>query len=513
MELDQKQIKAIILTGLAILAIIVIFLIIAVASVTGEKEINQNINISSGYDSIKQIVEHYNCEYKNDTYSKQREYPTEVDLVFKYDLYENDESKEDFFNKIIKDIANFVNYTNVKLIDTTRDITIEVICERGKIYKIIINGQEDYFIYMDSQLASTKYEKIDSINIMPDDIALIELINNNWSSNSNFGTRESIFQNYNICFDEGIEYRKIGSNIFNVVYTKKHTGPVINGLSVGIDLDDVEDYLGKPAFKDEDLNIIGYKGGNLYAFFTKDEISIYRYIEYDYKDFWKLCDKFLEEELDFKEFMNELTYLWGDYSYYTYDSDYMFISYPNRGIDVKLNYEEISGIVLYNNISENIQVVRNYLNHTEFVSRLQLDNVFEAEKRRVETENNLETLCTEFETALKEEIENEEELITKQSYYYNYYIEKDNNENTITTYFISKDGNNVNRELNEPIDTYVWVDNQYFIYSIFGVGLYSYNLADGVKTTLIESNKDFKINSYSQGILRFDNSEEINLGY
>ena len=67
----------------------------------------------------------------------------------------------------------------------------------------------------------------------------------------------------------------------------------------------------------------------------------------------------------------------------------MFISYPNRGIDVKLNYEDISGIVLYNNFNENKKIIEKYLKHTELVSRLQIDNVYEAEKRRINKENDI----------------------------------------------------------------------------------------------------------------------------
>lgn len=509
-ELNPKQIKAIIFTGIAILAIILIFIISIILVITNKKPTNTNINVSTGFQTIEQIVKYYDCEYINEAYNEDSEYPTEVNLVFKCDLYENDESNEKFFNNIIKAVANFINYTSFKMIDTTREITIEVICSDGRIQIITINGIVDYFIYMDSQLAITKYKEIEAINLIPDAPSLVELINNYWASNTNMGSRESIFQSYNICFDEGIEYRKIGSNIYNVVYTKNYNGPVINGLTVGIDLDDIENYLGKATFKDEELNVIGYKGENIYAFFTEDEISIYRYIEYDNEEFWKLCNKFLNNDLDFKNFMNELTYLWSDYSEYTYDSDYMFISYPNRGIDVKLNYEDISGIVVYNNFSESLTTIKKYLEHTEFVSRLQIDNVFEAEKRRIHKENAIGVACEEFKNSLEEELEKGEILINKTSYIYDYYIDKDENGNTITTYFVSKDGNNVNRELNEPIDTYLWINDYYLVYSIELEGIYGYNVIDGTKTTIIENAESYKIQSYENGILKFG-EEEIQL--
>ena len=510
-ELNAQQLKAIIFTAIAILAIILIFIIGVVLVVISQEETNNNINISTGFQTIEQIVKHYDCEYIDESYVYNREYPTEVNLGFKYNLYEDYESNEKFFNDIIKDVAKFLNYTNFKMIDTTKDITIEVICSNGIIQTIAINGKVDYFIYMDSQLSLTKYKEIESTNLIPEAPYLIELINNDWASDTNFGTRESIFKSYNICFDEGIEYRKIGSKIYNVIYTKKYNGPVVNGLTVGIDLEDVEDILGKAPFKDEKLNVLGYKGENLYAFFTEDEISIYRYIEYDNEEFFALCDSFLNDDLDFKKFMNELTYLWKDYSEYTYDSDYMFISYPNRGVDVKLNHKEISGIVIYNNFSEKLNTIKKYLSHTEFVSRLQIDNVFEAEKRRIENEKATETACVEFKKSLEEELEEEEILTNKTSYLYDYYIMSDEYGNTITTYFISKDGNNVNRELNEPIDTYIWINDYYLVYSIQGEGIYGYNVIDGIKTIITENAESFKIHSYEDGFLKFGEKEEIQL--
>lgn len=510
-ELDSKQIKAIVFTGIIVLAIILVFIVIATIVLLNQGKANKNINIYTGFQSIEEILKSYDCEYKNETYNEKREYPTEINVAFKCDLYENEQSNEEFYNNLIKDIAAFLNYTNFKMLDTTREITIEVICAEGKIQIIKINGITDYFIYMDSQLAVTRYKEIKITELIPEAPTLQELINTSWASNTYMGTRESIFQNYNICFDEGIEYRKIGLNIYNVIYTKKYVGPVINGLQVGLDLKDVEQVLGKATFQNEELNVIGYKGKDMYVFFTEDEISIYRNIEYDNKDFWNLCKRFLNDDLDFKNFMNELTYLWNDYSEYTYDSDYMFISYPNRGIDVKLNYEEISGIIIYNNFSEDLNTIKQYLQHTEFLSRLQLDNVFEAEKRRIEKENLQKKICEEFRQELKDNLKEGEILMQKTSYLFDYYMEKDEYGYTISTYFISRDGNNVNREINEPIDTYLWINDYYLLYSIQGQGIYLYDVINGIKTPIIEDGESFNILSYENNILTFGDKQEIQL--
>lgn len=499
MELDKRQIRAIFITGISILLLLLLFLILGIVFVTNSNNKNKDINISSGFNSIQEIVEHYNCRYKNETYKEKREYPTEINLVFSKKLYENDTSNEEFFNNIIEDVAKFIKYTNFKMVDTETHITINVVCENGKINQIVINDIEDYFVYMDSQLEITKYEEIDTISLLPDANVLNYLIENNWSTDANFGTRESIFKNYNIYFDEGTKFRKIGSSIYNVIFTEKYFGPVVNNIQVGATLSAVKDRLGKPAFEDEDLDVIGYKGKDIYVFFTKNEISIYKNKRYDYKEFWKLADEFLEEDMEFKEFMNELTYIWTDHSEYTYSSDYMFMSYPNRGVEIKLNYDGMSGIILYNNLSDDLSTIKKYLNHTEFISRLNLDSVFEAEKRRVKEEKDFAQECID--------LEKDEE--TKSMLFYKK-LEKDTSGQTVKVCFSSKNGEYPNRELNEPVATYVWISDNHFVYSLYRKGIYDFDVITGEKTVIVENaDEEYNIEKFMNDVLTYDGREVV----
>ena len=499
MEFDKRQIRAIFITGIAILFIILLFLIIGILTISKSNNTNKNVNILSGYSSIKELIEHYDCKYKNDTYRENRDYPTEINLVFKEKLYENDSNNEEWFNKIISDVAKFLKYTNFKMIDTENDITIEAVCKDGSISTLTINGIEDYFIYMNSQLEVTKYEEIDTTSLTSNVDALNFLIDNNWSTDVNFGTRESIFKNYYIHFDEGIKYRKIGSSIYNVIFTERFQGTVVNNISVGTSFSSIKQLLGKPAFENEELGVIGYKGKDIYAFFTKDEISIYKNEKYDYKEFWKLVDTFLEEDMDFKTFMNELTYIWKDYSEYSYASDYMFMAFPNRGVEIKLNYDNVSGIILYNNISDNISTAKKYLEHTEFISRLKLDSVFEAEKRRIEELRDFKDECNS--------IEKEEE--TKSMLFYSY-LEKDLSGDILKVYFPAKTGEYPDRELNETVYSYVWISDNYFVYSIYGEGIYCFDVTTGIKTTVTERGTgNFLIKDFKNDILTYDDQEII----
>lgn len=502
MELKEK--RAIILTIVAILILILIFLIISLLMINKDKN-RYNVDVSTGYTSIEQVVESNDCKYIKDFVKENDEYPINIELEFKYDLYNDEESNETFYTKIIDEIVKFVGYTNVRMLDEEKDITIEVSCKNGKIDIIKINGIEDYFIYMDSQISVSKYEEIKTSNIEPTSDVLRNLIDINWDSSINCGSRESIFNNYYIFFDEGIEYRKIGSKIYNVIFTKNYHGEVVSNVFPGESNTSVKLKLGEPAFENKDLDIIGYKCANFYVFFTGNEISIYRNVKTDYSDFWKLVEKFVDENssMSFKEFMNELTYIWPDYSDYTYDSNYMFISYPIKGVDVKLNDNGESGIVVYNNISENLNKVKKYLENSELLSKLQLDNVFEAEKRRIEKYNNLKDKCNEFEKSSEEN----DELHYVKSSLYDFYIEYDERGFAVTTYFISKTGNEINRELNEPINSYLWINDNYFVYSIKGKGIYSYDVINGNKQVLTEGSDNYLIRKFEDNIIYYDNTE------
>ena len=507
--MNSNQTKAIIITAMGIFLIILLFIITSVFITKKYNDNNYNPDISGGYTSIEQIIQANGCKYIKDFVEKNDEYPIQIELGFKYDLYDGEQSNEKAYMKIINEVAKFVRYENIKMVDEEKNITIEINCLNNKIDNIRINGIDDYFIYKDSQINMSKYKEIKSINLDVTSELLSALIDNNWESGIDCGTRDSIFRNYHIFFDEGIEYKKIGSKIYNIIFTKNYQKEVISDIKPDESIASVKLKLGEPSFEDKELGIIGYKGNNFYVFFTGKEISIYKNSKMDYSEFWKLVDQFIKKDdsMEFKEFMNELTYIWPDYSDYTYNSDYMFISYPNKGIDIKFNYENEDGIIIYNNISENMDKVRRYLNNTEFISRLQIDNVFLAEKRRIEGIKKLNEDCDNYIKELKKDLKHNEELACGESNLFSLYMDIDDNNFVVTTYFVSKTGDEVNRELNEPVNSYVWINDNFFVYGIQGKGIYCYNVFDGSKQTLVEGENNFEIKSFEDNVIYYDNEE------
>ena len=455
--------------------------------------------------TIKEVIEYYKSVYISEYTSTEKSIKLDVDVIFSKPLYENDVSNEKYFSDLIEDCAKVINYNNFRLIDIKNKITIKVICKNRKIDSIIINDIEDYFIYMDSQVGIKNYKPIETKALTIESDIIQKCINENWGKDIFFGEKESIFDSYNIYFDEGLKVRIIDEKVYNVVFTKKYGKSIINNCFPGSDLKYVEAQIGTPTFKDEAAKIIGYKGEEIYVFFTESEVSVYRNSTIDSDDFFKLADKFISAEMDLLEFMNELTYLWPDYSTYEYDEKTVYINYPLKGIEIAINNDDINGILVYNNNKSTLSKISRYLADTRFVSRLQNDLVFKTEMQRIERSSSWIVLAKEYENSLSKE---EKEFLGR-SLKYCIYPEKDKNGNINKIRFISEFGNEPERELNDGVFTYLWESNDYFIYSKKGCGIYFYNLNTGRIQKIVTGkiSDEFNIKGYKNGILEYDDKK------
>ena len=492
---------------LILIVVLCIFLNI-LATLINEKNEKEQAIMSGQFSSVEDILEYYGCTFVKMVDSSEDGFSVDIYTKFKYDLYDDEKSNEQFYNNVINEIAKFLNYDSFRMIDKSKEdeIEIKVVCANNAVQTIYINGIEDYFIFMDSQLDLSKYKELKTVDLLVQAPELQNCIQNNWATNTEFGTRDTIFQDYFIYFDEGIKTRKISGKIYNIVFTNKYQNSVVNGFTVGTESDIIIRELGVPTFQNDDKSIIGYKSNDIYVFFEKNQISVYRNIQEEgFDEFFELTDKLISDEYSLLEFMNELTDIWPDYDEYTYDSQTIFLSYPNKGIDVKLNYENIDGIVLYNNVGVSQDVVKDYLKHTEFVAQLQIDNVYNAEKRRFEKESNWSKECKEY----KEKFEAEDDR--NRGKLYNYYMNMDSNDNIMNVYFISKDENYPNCELNENIDTYIWINDYCFVYSKAHNGIYFYDLRSQAKGILITGKDNYKIKSYDNGILKYDEDNTLEI--
>lgn len=453
--------------------------------------------------SLKQALENLDCTLLQMKNSAEKGFEYDLYVDFGHALYEGEVSQENYYHQVIEEVAKCLSYKNFRLLDERKSepIEIRVICTKDKIQKIWINGREDYFIYHNSQKDLEKYVQIPNTEIAIQAPELVQCLQNQWKPEIDFGTRESIFQNYHVYFEEGLEVRKIDGKIYNIIFTKNYTESVVNGFTVGEKRDIIERELGVPTFKNEDESVIGYKSDEIYLFFEEDQISVYRNTaETGFEDFFELANQFLNQEYSVLEFMNELTDIWPDYETYQYDANRVFLSYPLKGIDVKINDDDLSGIVLYNNIGISGEEIKQYLKSTEFIAKLQMDNVYEAELRRVQNRHSLENKCEEY------QVEFEAEDTRNRGEIYDYYADVSNDKIT-AIYFISQKAGYPNCELKESIQSYIWAKEDYFIYSVEKKGIFYYDLKQQTKGIILTGNDTFEIQSLENGILTYDDKE------
>lgn len=467
-----------------------------------EETIKQYTNIKD-FKTVEEVLIYKDCKYIRQVNSKTEGYEIDIYTEFKYDLFTGKESNKVFFDNLIGMVANVLNNRNFILIDNSKNIVIQVSCnkEEKTIDRVIINGEINYFEKQETKNSINNYKAIQTTNVTINSLELKKVIDGNWqTSKINLGTQESIFNKYDIYFDEGIEIRSVYKKIFNLVFTANYKNNVINEIKVGTNFETIKKSLGEPAF--ETTKLLGYKTKEFYIFFLENEISIYRVEQYNTEQFGEWIKSFDESAI--RKSVSNLTDIWPDYDKYENNENYIEIVYSLKGVKVQFNVTSEQGVVIYNNYTGKILDKTIFeLKETELPEivymKLDEDLVYKSEIERIATKEHYSYVYS----LELQEMENKENKISKN---YIYVISLD------SAKFISKDGKNANSELNESIDTYLWLNDDIFAFSVSGKGIYLYNVANRKKIKVIEGKEKFEIKEYKNNILKYDEEQiKINL--
>lgn len=513
-RLNNKRILIAIL--ILLVMILSIFFVLTIL-----KEDKEEFHLPSDYDSIENLLKYYGCTDIQVKNSDTEPFKKDIYLIFGEELWNGDQSNEAYYSNMILYLTEILEYKSYRMIDSSRELVIAVITnENNKTTDAIyINGETNYFQKEEARrTVKNKYSKtiISEIEIQSPEIK--KLIQNEWNPNSlTFGTRESRFEDYDIYFDEGIEVKTIGGKVYNIIFTEKYKGNIINNLRVNSTNEEIKKTLGNPAF--ETKSIIGYKGEDTYVFFSENEVSLYR-VEKEYKsnEFLKLFNEFLNNK-NAVMFVNKLTNLWKDYDRYIYNSNFISLQYSLRGIKVEINTTGENGLIIYNNylgqLAEGINlenIAEENLNGVIFL-HTDIDLVFEDERKRIsikpyepfdeyiamlDNEHNVEIIDEENPTDYAFSSKQTEDFLISYEY--------TNDEGIYNVKFISKNRNYPNSELikHKQVYTYGWLDNEQFLYSVKQEGIYCYNAKTRTLKTIIEGRQDFKIVKVENNTVFYD---------
>lgn len=355
----KKNVKKILIIVVILFALILGVRELALNAIERAKLENKTYTSISDFTSVKEIAKYMGCTYIKEEPSTGEKYDIDIYLKFKYPLYTDEVSNEDYYYKMIALMLEYLNYQNIRLIDQENDIVIAVECDKEKkeIENLLINGEDNYFGTQENLKQIQKYQQLNVSELEIQAQEIKDLISSNWiTSQVNFGTKESTFNNYDIYFDEGVEVKTISKKVFNIVFTEKYSNPVVNGIKVNTSFDEIKNILGEPTFnhsnyiknKQKDIGYIGYKGKDIYVFFSENEISIYRVETIDTSTGLADAIANFNNNAETRSFISAITDMWPDYDLYGYDDDNLMLKYTLRGIKIAFTPSE-GGVYVYNN--------------------------------------------------------------------------------------------------------------------------------------------------------------------
>ena len=357
----KKKIKRILIISAILLVVILVVRGMIIDNIERANQEEKVYTSISDFKSIKEIAEYMGCTYIKEKESTGEKYDVDIYLKFKYELYTDEASNEEYYYRMIALMLGYLNYQSIRIIDQESDIVIAVQAnsQTQEIESLLINGQTNYFATQETLKSIEDYQTFDAVELEVQAVELEKLIQSNWTTKEvEFGTKESEFGEYEIYFDEGIEVKTINKKVFNIIFTEKYQKEVVNGITVNTSFEEIEKTLGTPTFdhknyiehKEKDIGYIGYKGKNFYIFFSENEISIYRIEQANTSTGLADAIKSFNTDGELRTFISRITDMWPDYDYYVYNEDSVRLEYTLRGIQI-IFAPTSAGIYIYNNYS------------------------------------------------------------------------------------------------------------------------------------------------------------------
>ena len=266
--------------------------------------------------------------------------------------------------------------------------------------------------------------------------------------------------------------------------------------------DEVRNVLGTPTYEDfSEMEVIGYKLENIYAFFSDGEVSIYRSDEYDEEDnkkFASLITKLFDDK-DFNTFLAQLTELYPDYSTYTQEENYINIKYPLRGFEISFGNNIKSGITIYNNFIGNItedisidDIKENKILPANTYLNLQRNLVFDDELSRA-NDDLFNRNPLELDTLEEGEYAQSEEYTVYFNDLYNVYT------------FYSINRNNPDFEIRAQNATNIYkLTNNLFVYGVANDGIYVVDCYKMQNAKIVDADGSCIINKVENNTIYYD---------
>lgn len=462
------------------------------------------------FKSIEEVALYLDCKFikKEDSKRENINYDIYMTLPVKFDG--DSINNKSFAEKLIQYSAYALGYKNFVIIDEEHSTSILVMCneEQQLVSTYYINNIENYFDIIQNKENAKNYKPIENIeNMNISSEILNQLIQNKWNPDKvDFGSKESIYRNYDIYFDEGIQVRKVYGKVFNIVFTDKYQNTIVNNLKTTSTIDEIKESLGKPQF--ENGNLIGYKDENIYIFFCDNQVSVYRVEQFDTKDIAELLSNKSSNSENEREFVDSIRGVWKDYDIYEFDENNVKLQYTLKGLCIKYDSTTQKGVIVYNNFKgklygdKTLEELTKEDNIPSFIFVQDKDLVYEEEQNRINTLDNATSSNNNSSYGIINNVSKEFKIYKKAV---------NNTGDAYLIRFISIENKYPNSELREYISCGIWADNYNFIYAITGRGIFVYNAKDRTYKTIKTGNETYRIQRYSNNTLFYDNNKKIEI--
>ncbi len=359
--MDNNRKSIIVLVLILLSFFILTFLIIAVIFLRLDNESNNTIQsqniVSTETRDIPKRPTLIDVLKKHDTnFISQEE--TTVYVSFGKGLYSEDgKSNETYFTDLIEDIEQFFEKTTFRLIDEEKkiDILVQYIASDNS-YKIIFNDIEDFYKITDGKT----YIEVENVSIIEPSVLFISngylerlVLNNMYFSSIEKYLTESIdLEDGYISYPNERLKIKLAPNktVENIIFFKDYEGNILSDIDMKKSLSEILE--AHPDNSSGSLNegYLGYRNGDLYYFFYKDEVSVYGYSYNKNENFEKLLKAYIEDR-DLDKFVDGLKNKLKVYDKFEYDPEIkkLYVTFPTRGIEIDIKDNDPKGITLYSN--------------------------------------------------------------------------------------------------------------------------------------------------------------------
>ena len=300
-----------------VIAFFVILILILVIKKIIEYKTKPKTSVDD-FASVKELVEFDGHEYIDMKDSQDAEFKNDIYIKFsKPPINDDGTTNQNLYEVVINHLAKKLIGNNFRLIDNEKGIIVKIKFNEDRISSYTINDDSKYWEHIKTNYQIDNYQKDNLTTLTINSTILANIINANWIYNNiNLGTKDGTEDNYELYEEEGYEVRKLGSEIYNIVFTSEYKEEIVNGILSTASIENVENILGTPTYKDDINGIIGYKCEYFYIFFSDYGVSVYHpdvYNEENSKKFGQLVTE-LNSKGDINTFLNKLTDLYPNYS-------------------------------------------------------------------------------------------------------------------------------------------------------------------------------------------------------